>query len=246
MTVHSYMSETDEIFMEKIENVKVTEFASRHFSKTFGGTRIKMEMEEFETIINQQLEIYRCKQIGIIEDVKKGYAPFCREICIENFADAKTGTAEIIMKNYQYLKSGYSGRREGEFPVLTRWLHYPERRFIPKANYLIIILYSREQCLLEHEEWVEKKLKDYEKEKGKVPSEGIRTIKPFKFEFEDDNTEWGIVNIMAQLRGESDPINPSTMIRNHLGKKFGGSGVEINPEEYEKSIEFWSNHAIVK
>ena len=216
--------------MQEIQNVKVTEFAKRHFSETFSGTRINWDIERFEELINHTVNSYDYNssiKIGHVTNIKDGYAPFCKEICIENFTGAKTGVAEITMENHHYLRSRYSGRRDSELPILTRSLHYPERRFIPKANYLILILYSREQCLAEHEAIIDE-----------CP------ILPF--EFEGDNTEWGIVNIMAQLSQEADPINPTTMMRNHLGKKFGGSGIKIDPEKYNESVEFWSKHAIVK
>ena len=35
-------------------------------------------------------------------------------------------------------------------------------------------------------------------------------------------------------------MNPSTMIRNALGKEEGGSGVTLNREKYMQSVEFWS------
>jgi len=234
--------------MQKIKRVKVTKFAKdRHFSKTFGGTRIgNFEVDDFENFVNDMINSYDYDgsiKIGMVKDIKDGYAPFCKEVCIKNFTDAKTGVAEITMENHQYLRSRYSGRRNSELGVLTRSLNYPERRFIPSANYLILILYSREQCLLEHKDMVKGQLEEYKEEHGEYP-EGAEAA--FPFEFEGDDTEWGIVSIMGQLNTEADPINPATMTRNHLGKKFGGSGVKINPKKYNESVNFWNTHAIVR
>ena len=41
-------------------------------------------------------------------------------------------------------------------------------------------------------------------------------------------------------------MNPSTMLRNALGKAEGGSGVPLNREKYMQSVEFWSKNALVR
>ena len=41
-------------------------------------------------------------------------------------------------------------------------------------------------------------------------------------------------------------MDPITMMRNALGKEEGGSGVALNRVEYQKSVEFWSTHALIK
>ena len=58
--------------------------------------------------------------------------------------------------------------------------------------------------------------------------------------------EWGIVSIQGTMFPGADPIPPSTIIRNKLGVNFGGSGAEINKDEYEDSIRFWEANALIK
>lgn len=64
----------------------------------------------------------------------------------------------------------------------------------------------------------------------------------------DDYTgcDYDIVTVLAQPCEGTAPMNPYTMIRNHMGKEFGGSGVKVNREEYEKAVEFWSEHAMIE
>jgi len=238
--------------MKKIENVKVSEYAyDKHFGeKASGGTHIhSVDVKQFEKFVNDALASYTYDEhikVGFVKNIKKGYAPFCVIVSMKNFTNARTGTAKITLDNYQYLKSGYANRREGEFPVLSRWLQYPEKRFIPRADYLHLVLYSKKQMLEEHKIWVKKQIKAWE-EKNKKESNGAECV--FPFEFEGDSTEWGIVAVLANSFLSEEPLPPMTIIRNHLGKEFGGSGVELNPEkleEYNDSVDFWSIHAIVK
>ncbi len=42
------------------------------------------------------------------------------------------------------------------------------------------------------------------------------------------------------------PMDPITMMRNALGKEYGGSGVPLVEEKYKESVKFWENHALVK
>jgi hypothetical protein len=72
-----------------------------------------------------------------------GYADFCKLIAIKNFTKAKIGSTLITLENFQYLRSGYSSRRESELPVFSRWLELPLDK--PQAKWLILVLYSKEQ-----------------------------------------------------------------------------------------------------
>jgi hypothetical protein len=42
------------------------------------------------------------------------------------------------------------------------------------------------------------------------------------------------------------PMLPSTMMRNALGKEFGGSGVAIDRQKYLECVAFWSEYAIIR
>lgn len=39
---------------------------------------------------------------------------------------------------------------------------------------------------------------------------------------------------------------PSTMIRNALGKEFGGSGVPLDVDKYRESVAFWTDYAAIR
>lgn len=39
---------------------------------------------------------------------------------------------------------------------------------------------------------------------------------------------------------------PSTMIKNALGKEFGGSGVALDPAKYRQAVAFWSEHGAIR
>ena len=202
----------------KIENVKITDFAKRHFEPNFGGTKIlDYTPEKFEDILNLNISALNSFPITehSTERILPGYADFCKLVVIKNFTNAKTGTLPITIENYQYLRSGFSARTESELPVLERWFELPIPA--PKAEYLVVVLYSKEQ--------LEKERKEGEEE------------------FVGD---WGVVAILAQMSANEEPMKPITMMRNALGIDEGGSGVPIDREAYKKSVDFWSRNATVR
>ena len=75
-----------------------------------------------------------------------GYAPFCKHIFIKNFTNMVPGFIKITVENEKYLKTGYITRYEKELPVLERWFdkNMLPSNFIKKAEYLDLILYSKE------------------------------------------------------------------------------------------------------
>lgn len=36
------------------------------------------------------------------------------------------------------------------------------------------------------------------------------------------------------------------MLRNALGREYGGSGVPLDHDKYKESVAFWSTHAIIR
>lgn len=207
--------------------IKITDFGKRHFDSKFGGTKITDKTPEgFESIINNPLAWKLFPQLqwdnGKIMD---GYAPFCKLIAIPNFTNARVGSMPIDMANYQYLRSGYSSRTEKELPVMSRWFELPLPA--PVADYLIVIVYSKEQ--------IDKEGREMEGE-GDNPEEKYI---PF-------DADWGVVAILGQTHPNEEPMAPITMLRNALGTKEGGSGVPIDRDKYLASVEFWKNNAVVK
>ena len=238
--------------------VKITDFGMRHFDPKFGGTKILDETpEEVERIINLYLhnsgvcsfdkdgENYdrsfkvRKSEFRYWNKIISGYAPFCKLLFMKNFTDARIGSMPITLENYQYLRSGYSARRDTELPVLSRWFELPVPK--PKADYLMFVLYSKTQIDKEAKKQYEEDVA-YIKKHGinpRAPMEEPKPPKPFE-------TDWGIVSINGQTHPNEEPMTPVTMMRNALGMEEGGSGVAIKRKKYEESVEFWKTHAIVK
>lgn len=202
----------------KIENVKITEFGKRHFDSKFGGTKIlDYTPEEFERILSLNISALNLLPTNeySTERILPGYADFCKLVVLKNFTDARTGTLPITLDNYQYLRTGFSSRTEKELPVMDRWFDLPLSA--PKAKYLVVVLYSKEQL-------------DKERKEGEEEFIG----------------DWGAVAILAQMSAEEEVMKPITMMRNALGIEEGGSGVPLDREAYKKSVDFWSNNATVK
>lgn len=72
----------------------------------------------------------------------KGYADFCKLVILKNWTNAHVGAMAITQENEKFLKSGYKSRNEHEFAVLSRWFEGVDS---PRAEYLCIVLYSRDQ-----------------------------------------------------------------------------------------------------
>lgn len=207
--------------------VKITDFGKRHFDSKFGGTKITDKTPgEFEIYLNMLIAAGSASQNPVT--IMDGYAPFCKLIAIKNFTNAKVGSMPIDIANYQYLRSGYSSRTEKELPVMSRWFELPLPA--PVADYLIVIVYSKEQLEKEHYATIDK-------------DGGFENPELNIFDFDAD---WGVVAILGQTHPNEEPMQPITMMRNALGVEEGGSGVPINREKYLESVEFWKNNAIVK
>ncbi|WP_022977529.1 DUF3228 family protein [Nevskia ramosa] len=78
--------------------------------------------------------------------VLDGYAPFCKLHVHRNWTSTRCLTVPISDSNRHLLKSAYEARNQDELPVLTRWLEGVQA---PIANWLVVILYSREQLARE-------------------------------------------------------------------------------------------------
>ena len=122
-------------------------FAFKEFEAIAGAAaNIPFDKDEFTTLVNSfYLDV---KDKGGLKD---GYAPFCKHLFIPNFVGSVCCYAEITTENTQYLKTDYVARREEELPVLVRWF---DKAKVPmkQANFLDIILYSKEQIQAECKE----------------------------------------------------------------------------------------------
>ena len=121
-----------------MKNIKITDFARRHFKKEFKGTKILDKTpKEVESLINK---------LNPIKSID-GYADFCKLLVFDNFTNAKPGTIEITDDIKPYIKSGYKSRNENELAILSRWVKLPYE--VKKANYLIFVVYSKKQLIKE-------------------------------------------------------------------------------------------------
>jgi hypothetical protein len=196
----------------EITKYHIDKFGLRHFDLKFSGTKIlDMTSEDFEYYLMGNIDIQKMKLIDSDMD-------FCKYLIIPNFTKAKSGSYEISMNNYQYLRTGYSARREGELPILSRWFEFPIE--MPPAKYLQIVLYSKDQMTKESQARNE--------------------------EIDPNLTDWNIIAILGQNSGVIEPMTPATMMRNSLGMEEGGNGHKLNREKYQESVDFWSKMATVK
>jgi hypothetical protein len=121
-------------------SVVISNFARGRLFETGGrGTRIVgASAEEFESELNQREP----------EAVLDGYAPFCKLHVYQNWTETPCGVIKMTPDNETRLRSGYEARTPDELPVLNRWF---EGITPPRADWLIVILYSREQMQREGE-----------------------------------------------------------------------------------------------
>lgn len=120
-----------------------------------------------------------------------------------------------------FFRSTYEARTEKELAVLKRYFSAEDIK-LEKSKFLDIILYSKDQIQKENE--------------------AMGNTDPNK----DIDYDWGIVSIKAQDSDSEIPMEPITAMRNALGKDQGGSGVPLDRDEYQRSVDFWNLHAIVK
>ena len=203
--------------MKKIE---YDPFVTRQFSQNFSGTKVNLEIkDELLEVINDTYQ-YGLGDIGQLLDSEWS---FCKYLVLPNEFGVKCAVRPITLDIYPYIRTDYSQRTPEELAVLTRYVQLPPGFKSADANYIVLVLYSKEQ--------LQKEFKP--KEEGQ------------EFYF-DDNVEWGIVSIMGTVLPHPDPLVPITIMRNTLGVEEGGNSMPINIIEYNKSVEFWRNYILVK
>ena len=92
--------------------------------------------EDFERRLNSEAP----------ERVLAGYAPFCQLHVHRNWTSTRCTAVPITDANRALLRSAYEARTPDELPVLVRWFEGIDP---PVANYVLPILYSREQLARE-------------------------------------------------------------------------------------------------
>jgi len=130
-------------------------------------------------------------------------------------------------------------------PLYNMHMRCPIVKITPKnAKYLVsdyVVRYGDELPLLKR--WFPKNA-PVKGEAGYVVQVVVYTKAQLAKEGTKINGDYGIVAINVEMKNGGSPVTPQTMLNNHLGIKFGGNGTKINRKEYEKSVEFWKNHAM--
>ena len=119
-------------------SIVLTEFARpRLFPREPRRNTIQdISAEQFERHLNEHAPL----------KVLDGYAPFCKLHVHRNWTSTRCLTVPITEANRHLLRSDYEARNSAELPVLVRWFEGIEP---PVADYLVVILYSREQMAKE-------------------------------------------------------------------------------------------------
>jgi hypothetical protein len=203
--------------MNKIE---YDPFVTRQFSQNFSGTKVNLEIkDELLEVINDTYQ-YGLGDIGQLLDSEWS---FCKYLVLPNEFGVKCAVREITLDIYPYIRTDYVQRTPDELPILSRFIQLPPGFKSQEANYIVLVLYSKEQ--------LQKEFKP--KEEGQ------------EFYF-DDSVEWGVVSIMGTMEPKPDPLVPITIMRNSLGVEEGGNGETLDRKVYNESVEFWSKYILVK
>ena len=186
-----------------MQTVGVNDFVLKQCDPEFAGTKLTRDiMKDLCSFTEEGLNAGNSKE---------GYASFCKIVVLRNRWDIRSGYALITDENKHLIQCKYTTRRVDELPYLSRWFSGLKAQV---ANYLHVIIYTREQLVAENES--------------------------------NTGSDFDIVAVNAEMGTAQAPMKPDTIIRNHLGHAFGGSGNPLNVDAYRESATFWSRHAAVK
>lgn len=192
--------------------IKYDPFVERQFSPTFSGTKVPADKKEI-------LLASANSDLAINGHLIDSEWDFCKYLVILNDIGVKCAVRPITLDIYPFIRTDYSQRTPDELPILTRFAQLPPGFKGQEANFIVFVLYSREQLLKE--------------------------FKGDEFYFDED-VKWGVVSIMGTLEPNPDPLVPITIMRNALGTDEGGNGEKLNKKVYLESVEFWSKNILVK
>lgn len=126
----------------KPKKIALTEFARK---RLFPGPQ---RLEKIQGVTADEFEAY-VNSHGP-EQVLPGYADFCQLHVYKNWTDTRCMAVPVTKQNRHLLRSGYEARTKAELPVLTRWFEGLSGELAPpRANYLLVIVYDREQMAKE-------------------------------------------------------------------------------------------------
>ena len=58
--------------------------------------------------------------------------------------------------------------------------------------------------------------------------------------------DYGIIYVKRQDEDHETPMQPIDIMRNSLGKEYGGSGVPLDEKAYRESVKFWEKYAMIE
>lgn len=197
------------------------------------GISIPCTPDEFTALVNEHYQRDR--------SLRDGYAPFCKHIFLPNpFAALKCSYMALTKDNEPLLRTEFQQRTEKELPVLTRF--FPRDAVVPPpASHLDVILYSREQVRRENEAMAAQQ-NTATGQQAQLPHVSASLSSASG----DSAWQWAIVSVKPQSVDHEVPMLPITMMRNALGIDEGGSGVKLDREQYQQSVQFWQSHATIQ
>ena len=228
-------------------SIVIDKFLERQFDPEFAGTSLVFDQYEQiidesgnENLIRKEIDYkkyyghllniiyYEIETLGNHEsqkliDADDPKMDFCKYLIFKNNTNVKQGTIKITEDIEPFIVSEYKARNENELPILSRYVKLPYDMYKPNANYLVCILYSKEQ--------LRKEYKGDLKEFDKIYTEDVK---------------YGCIAILGTEMNKPDPMPPITMMRNALGVDEGGNGVKLDKDLYNESVEFWSKNILIK
>jgi len=232
-----------------------TGFFDRQFNETFPAY-INKPKEEF---LKDVVEHY--KKEGVIH---RGYADFCGVIIMPNHVDMKYGLVEINDNTRDALITRYEARGNA-LPVLRRFFSLKKLQKLgydrPVANYLYIEMYTAQQMNKEQREMKQKNREKKQKNDEMKKKNEEMNNEEERLMLEEESTKleeeskmldfvhtatWTVFNVKPVMKpDEKVPNEPTTIVRNALGAKYGGSGKEIDEDEHKEAVLFFEKYAFV-
>lgn len=202
-----------------MKTVGISQFVRRQTKSDFAGTKVtEADLDRLASLTQAQMAAH--------EGVQPGYDTFCKIVIIDN---------GMLKEN-----DGYE-----HFDIRTSYLHRDELDLqednICQAGYESRREGEPAMPTTPSVSWL-----------GELPlATHIHCVLYTREQLEAEGTEvggcdWEIVSVNAEMGEKGAPMTPSTLIRNHLGPDFGGSGKKLDVDTYNESVEFWSNHVFIK
>lgn len=208
--------------------IGLTDFVKRQWKSDFAGTKMSsVSNQDFIETVN----LYSKEHVYHLSNdhakiIHKSHPEweFCKYLIFSNpYKEIRSGAIPLSLEHYPFIRTGYSKRTDSELSFLSRWLELPPGFKPNSAEALCIVLYSNAQLEKEHY------------------ANDITKNTPFTLA-----ADYGIVAILGLPSFEISPPPPITILRNALGKEYGGNGQPLNNQEYLDSVKYWDQYILCK